>query len=128
MRRVLPILALAAVATVASVASARAAQPVLLSAALRSGHMAVTFSVGAFKPGAIQVATRPQSNPAGGFLPANLVLSETIAAKPDPATGLVRWRTRKALLIRTYYVHVSALDHGGVRHWSNVRVVRAYGA
>src|SRR4249919_785249 len=115
MRRTLPIAALAVAATVASVAFAGPAQPVLRTAALRNGHVNITFTVGDLKPGAIQVATRPQRDPSGGFLPANLVLSETIAATPDQATGLVRWRTRRALLIRTYYIHLSALDNSGVR-------------
>ena len=53
---------------------------------------------------------------------------------PDPATGVVSWRTHKRLAAGTYFVEVSAVESDGVTdcgplrgnclvHWSNVRRV-----
>lgn len=139
MRRALSIVGLVVVATVASVGLAAVTQPVLRSAAQINRHVVVTFTVGDLRPGVIQVATRPERAPSGSFLAANLMLSEVVNAKPDPATALVRWRTRKALPFRTYYVLVSGIETDGVTdckpprrnclvHWSNVRALSAHGA
>jgi hypothetical protein len=134
MKRGLPVWGLAILATVVSVGSAATAEPVLRSATQEHGHVVVSFTVGDLSPGQIQVATKLTMSPSGALLRANVKLRETVAAQPDPTTGLVRWRTRVALSARTYYVQVSGFDAGGVtdckpgllsclQHWSNVRRV-----
>jgi hypothetical protein len=123
MKRVLALALSVGAAALPWPAFAGRGQPVLRSAMLRNGHVVVVLTVGEFEPGSLQVATRPQRGPSGRFLPAYVVLSETIPARPDPVTGLVRWETHRTLLRRTYYVHVSALDSAGASHWSLVRAV-----
>ena len=124
---------------VASAALAATAQPTLRSALQSSSHVVVVFTVGDLRPGVVQIASRPTKGPAGGFVDASLMLTEVVTARPDPATGLVRWRTRHTLPLRTYYVQVSAIETGGSAdckpslrncpvHWSNVRVVSPRGA
>lgn len=124
---------------VASAALAATAQPTLRSARQSDRHVVVVFTVGDLRPGVVQVAVRPTKGPSGGFVAANLMLTEVVSAKPDPATGLVRWRTRHTLPLRRYYVQVSAIETDGVTdckpslrnclvHWSNVRVVSPRGA
>jgi hypothetical protein len=138
MKRALSIVGLAVAAGTASAALAAAGQPTLRSAALINRHVVVEFTVGELTPGVIQVALRPTKSASGNFLAANLVVSEVVGAQPDPASGVVRWRTRKALPFRRYYVQVSGIETGGVTdckpgrrdclvHWSNVRVVSAHG-
>ena len=61
----------------------------------------------------------------------NVRIEETITARPDPATGVVSWRTSRRLSAGIYYVEVSAFATDGVTdcgplrgnclvHWSNV--------
>jgi hypothetical protein len=109
---------------------------VLRSAALVNRHVLVVFTTGELRPGVIQVALRPARGASGGFLAANLALTEAVTAQP--AARVVRWRTRQALPFRRYYVQVSAIGTDGVTgckpsqrrchvHWSKVRVVSAHG-
>ena len=136
MKRGLFVLGLALVAMGASVSTAASPEPVLLSVTQEHRHIVASFTLGEFAPGQIQIATRLRMSPSGAFLRANVKLRETVAAQPEPATGLVRWRTRAALPARTYYVQVSGFETGGVtsckpgllgclslQHWSNVRRV-----
>jgi hypothetical protein len=133
MRRALSIAGLAVAATAASAGLAAAGRPLLRSAALVNGHVLVVLTTGELRPGVIQVALRPTRDASGSFLRANLVLTEAVTAQPDPASGVIRWRTRKALPFRRYYVQVSGIEVGcapsrrSCRHWSNVRIVSAHG-
>jgi hypothetical protein len=134
MKRALPIAGLAVAAGIASAGLAAPGQPMLRSAALVDRHVRVEYTVGELTPGVIQVALRPTKSVSGSFLAANLVVSEVVSARPDPTTGVVRWRTRKALPFRRFYVQVSGIATGckpgrGVCHvrWSNMRIVSAHG-
>jgi hypothetical protein len=64
--------------------------------------------------------------------PPSIKLREAIHASPDPATGVVRWRTNKSLAAGTYYVEVSGIETVGLTdciprradclvRWSNPR-------
>ncbi len=109
--------------------------PVLRSARASHGHVFVTFAVGDLRPGSIEVAVSFATDASGRFLTRNVRLGETITARPDPVTGVVRWRTSGRLPARTYDVEVSGVESDGVTdclpqlrdcfvHWSNVRRVR----
>jgi hypothetical protein len=82
---------------------------VLRSVGRSHGHVVVKFTVGDLSPGVIQVATRSAKARAGGFVPGNVRIEETITAKPDQATGVVSWRTSVRLAAGTYYVEDSAI-------------------
>jgi hypothetical protein len=123
-------LAVAAIAVSAAVAAS--GDPVFRSATGSHGHVVVTFTVGDLSPGVIEVATSAATARAGGFVPGSVRIEETITATPDPATGVVSWRTRRRLPAGTYFVEVSAIATDGVTdcvplrgnclvHWSNVR-------
>jgi hypothetical protein len=130
----LPVAAVIAAGLVASAGRAVPGAPVLRSATASDGHVVVVFTVGDLQPWLIEVASSPGAEASGAFPPRTVRLQEMIRAQVDPATGLVRWRTRHALPARAYYVRVSGVETGGVTdclpqqpnclvHWSNTRRV-----
>jgi hypothetical protein len=131
-------LVLSGAVALASAGVALAGEPTLRTAEASKGHVVVTFLPGDLLPGVIAVATRAARTADGGFLQANVRLRERITAKADPATGIMRFRTRGTISRGTYYVAVSGFlqdpppscvpirSHCAER-WSNVRyfVVRS---
>jgi hypothetical protein len=131
MTRLLASLALA-LATAGAALGFAADAPALRSASQRDGHIVVVFhlppSTAALE---LEVGLRPQTGVTGAFR-SGVRLRERLAAR---GTNPVRWRTPKALPPDRYFVHVSAVDEGGVtsciprtasclEEWSNVlRVV-----
>ena len=122
--------ALVGAGLIATLALAAPGAPVLRSATASQRHVLVVFTIGDLRPWEVEVATSAATEASGGFVPKNVRLREVIRAKPDPSTGLVRWRTRATLPARTYYVRVSAIETDGVTdcppqqrnclvHWSN---------
>jgi hypothetical protein len=94
-------------------------------------HVVIEVSVGDLQPAEFTAATRSAVDADGGLLPKNVRLQETIQL-PASASGVVRWRSPKALPPGTYYVQVTAVEIGGVTdclpklrncddRWSNVR-------
>jgi hypothetical protein len=128
----------AAVGTIALLASsgvAASGPPVLRSVTQIRRHIVVKFTDGDLQPWLIEVAVSRATDASGAFPSANVRLRERITARANPITGLVRWRTRKALRPRVYYVEVSGIESGGVTecppqhhdclvHWSAARRVR----
>ncbi len=124
MRSMLLLLALAALVVPAR---ASADGPQLRSARAVGRHVEVVFSLGDLvRASRIQIAAGPGSR----FTTGALRLSERIAAAPNAATGLVRWRTQGTLRPGRYWVRVSAVDAGEtsctpklsdcLARWSNV--------
>ena len=110
MRSMLLLLALAALAIPAG---ASADGPRLRSAHAVGGHVEVIFSLGGLvRASQIQIASGPRPGPGGRFSPGTVRLTERIAAAPDAATGIVRWRTRGTLRPGRYWVKVSGVDSG----------------
>ena len=108
--------------------------PVLRSASAPHGSVFVTFTVVDLQPWLIEVAVSSQTEALGAFRPDAVRLREVITARPDPSTGLVRWRATKRLATGTYFVHVSGIETDGVTdcrpqardclvHWSGARRV-----
>jgi hypothetical protein len=127
MRRMLVLLALVALAVPAG---ASAGAPRLRSAHAVGRHVEVVFSLGGLaRASKIQIA----AGTGGRFAPGAIRLSEWIAAAPNAATGLVRWRTRGTLRPGRYWVRVSGVDAGEtscmprlsdcLAQWSNVLAV-----
>lgn len=109
-----------------------AGNPVLRSVSETRGHVIATFTLGLDQiPGQLLVTTSRVR--LTGWIPASrIALRESMRTSPDPATGVARWRTRKAVPAGTYYIAVSGVDTGGVTdcmprrptcllRWSNVR-------
>jgi hypothetical protein len=124
MRSILLLLALAALVVPAA---ASADGPQLRAAHAVGGHVEVVFSLGGLvRASQIQIAAGPN----GRFTAGAVRLSERIAAAPNAATGLVRWRTHGVLRPGRYWVRVSAVDAGEtsctpklsdcLAQWSNV--------
>jgi hypothetical protein len=122
---------LAAIAP-ASAAGAVQQVPQLRTVVASRGHVSATFTVGELAPGLIVVGTGARQGISGARLVSHVILRERVTAKPDPHTGLVVWRTRKALPAGAYRVQVSALITEGMtscfprgtdcsQRWSNVR-------
>jgi len=116
------------------VAQASAREPTLRSVRQHDGHLTVIFALGGLAYAAeVEVAVSPRVASDGAFPPANVRLRERMAARTNPATGLSRWTTRRALSPSTYYVQVSGVDVGVtsciprrsncLQQWSNVRKV-----
>jgi len=106
--------------------------PVLHSASAPTRRVLVTFTVGDLQPWLIEVAASSETEASGAFRPDAVRLREVITAKPDPSTGLVRWRTPQRLAPGAYFVHVSAIETDGITdcrpqnrdclvHWSASR-------
>jgi len=106
--------------------------PVLRSASALHGRVLVTFTVADLQPWLIEVAASSQTEGSGAFRSDAVRLREVITARPDPSTGLVRWRATKPLAPGTYFVHVSGIETDGVMdcrsqarecivHWSSSR-------
>src|SRR5207248_9385232 len=106
--------AVGAIALLASPGLAASGAPVLRSVTQVHRHIVVKFTDGDLQPWLIEVAVSRATDASGAFLSANVRLRERITARPNPVTGLVRWRTRKALRPRIYYVEVSGFERGGV--------------
>jgi hypothetical protein len=111
--------------------------PALRSVAQAQRHIVVTFRGADLRPWLVEVAVSRATDGSGAFLPGEVRLREYVTARPDPVTGLVRWRTLKALPARIYYVEVSGIESEGLTdclvqqrsclvHWSNVRRVRVH--
>jgi hypothetical protein len=126
---------LGAILMLAAPGLAASGAPVLRSVTQVHRHVVVRFTDADLQPWLIQVAVSRAADANGAFLSTNVRLRERITARPNPATGLVRWRTRKALPPRVYYVEVSGIESGGVTqcppqhhnclvHWSKARRVR----
>jgi hypothetical protein len=109
--------------------------PVLVAATSMHRHVVVRFTVGDLQPWFIEIAVSPATEASGAFLPGRVRLRERVGAHPDPVTGIVRWRTFGMLAPRTYYVHVSGIEGGGVTdcpvqlpdcivRWSKARILR----
>jgi hypothetical protein len=131
MSRRLALVGLLAAIGTASAAGAVQQVPHLRTATTSRGHVSVTFSVGELVPGLIVVGTGVKQGPSGTSLMAHVVLRERVTTQSDPDTGLVAWRTHKALPAGAYRVQVSALITDGVtscfprgtdctQRWSNV--------
>ena len=125
MRSMLLLLVLAALAVPAA---ASADGPRLRSTHAVNGHVEVVFSLGGLvRASQIQIAAGPAN---GRFAAGAVRLRERIAAAPDAATGLVRWRTKGTLRPGHYWVRVSGVDAGEtgctpklsdcLAQWSNV--------
>ena len=134
MRHAVLVWMLAAAAFGVSAGFAMPGDPVLRTATVSHAHVAVVFTVGDLRPGVIEVATSSARARNGGFVPGSVRTEESITAAPDPATGVVSWRTARRLAAGTYFVEVSAVATDGVTdcrplrgnclvHWSNVRRV-----
>lgn len=132
------VLSLAALAWVGVALADQGPGPTLRAAASSGGHIVVAFSAAEFVPGEIAVATQATRTTNGGFVRANVKLSERITARPDAASGMVRFRTHGRVPLGVYYVVVSGVVQeppvGCVpirsrcaERWSNVlRVVVAH--
>ena len=127
-------LVLAVAAFGVSAGRAMPGDPVLRTATVSHAHFVVSCVVGDLRPGVIEVATSSIRGRNGGFVPGNVRIEESITAAPDPATGIVSWRTARRLSAGTYFVEVSAVATDGVTdcgplrgnclvRWSNVRRV-----
>jgi hypothetical protein len=113
-------------------------EPALRSVVQSSGHIVVVFSLGDLvAPGEIEVATRPDRDVTNSFPTTNVRLRERITTTSDSNAGVVRWRTRGALVPGVYYVVVSGIADSATsciphytrcaEHWSTsfrVRVPR----
>jgi hypothetical protein len=106
-------------------------EPTLVSAAPRSDHVAVTFSLAGLAPGELVAATSPRVSTVGA-LTRGIKLREKLRLRTT--TGMIRARSRGALPDGRYYVQVSGIDLGGAtdcvrsqpgcgQEWSNVRKV-----
>src|SRR4051812_20375517 len=80
-------------AALASTGAAPGGVPTLRAAGASNAHIVVALSPGDLVPGQIAVATQATRTANRSFLPANVRLRERIVAKPDPVTGIVRFRT-----------------------------------
>jgi hypothetical protein len=107
---------------------------VLRSVSSSAGHLIVTFTLPEdLVPGRVLVATSRAG--LSHVTPSSSVkLREAMRPSRDPATGVARWRTHKALPAGTYYVEVSGIKTVGVTdclpqrpdcnmRWSNPRRV-----
>lgn len=123
------------IALLAAPTLAASGAPVLRSITQAHRHVVVTFTNADLQPWLIEVAVSRATDRSGAFLSKNVRLRERIRARPDPATGLVRWRTSTALRPHVYYVEVSGIESGGVTdclpqqpeclvHWSAPRRMR----
>jgi hypothetical protein len=113
---------------------AATAAPLLRSVSAANGHLTVTFTLARDQvPGRVVVATS-RAGLSGPIAGPSVKLREAMHAPVDPATGLARWRTLKALPAGTYYVDVSGIQAVGITgckpirpsclmHWSNSRRV-----
>lgn len=128
-------LAAVTIGLLASSVLAASGAPVLRTAEAVRGHVVVTFTIADLQPWLVEVAVSSTTDTQGEFLTRDVRLRERITARPDPVTGVVRWRTQKRLPARDYYVEVSGIESGGVTdclpqvrsclvHWSNARRVR----
>jgi hypothetical protein len=126
--------AFALASALANGGGAAAGSPVLRSVSASDGHLVVSFTLPRdVLPGRILAATS-RSGLSHLRPSASLKLREAIHASPDPATGMIRWRTRQTLPSGTYYVEVSGIQTVGITdcmprradcgsHWSNPRRV-----
>jgi hypothetical protein len=126
--------ALASASALATGGGATPASPVLRAVSASDGHLVVTFTLPRDAvPGRVLAATS-RSGLSRLKPSATVRLREAIHASPDPATGLIRWRTHQTLAAGTYYVEVSGVQTVGITdcmprradcasHWSNVRRV-----
>jgi hypothetical protein len=107
--------------------------PILRSAKVVHRHLVLKISVVDVRPTELAVAKRRGVNADGALLRKNVRLRETIQL-PGSASGVVRWRSPKALRPGTYFVQVTAVVTDGVtdcppkqrdcnERWSNVRRV-----
>ena len=119
--------ALALALAFATAGSTASGSPVLRSVTASHGHLVVKFTLAQdLIPGRVLAATSRAS--LSRLVPGSAVkLREAMQTSPDPATGIARWRTHKALPPGTYYVEVSGIQSVGVTdcmRWSNsLRVV-----
>ena len=106
----------------------------LRSVSAANGHLIVTFTLARdLAPGRVLVATSRAG--LSTLIPGPSVkLREAMHTSADPATGVARWRTRKALAAGTYFVEVSGVETVGITgctprrpdclmRWSNPRRV-----
>ena len=128
--------ALMTVAALGSVAPAAAGQlPILQSAKVVHRHAVLELSVGVLRPVEFTAANGRALDARGASLPKGIRLRETIQV-PASASGVVRWRSPRALRPGTYFVQVKAIETGagGVTdcppkqrdcntHWSGLRRV-----
>ena len=125
-------LALALLAVGAAAQANTSDNPVLRSVSETQGHVIATFTLGLDQiPGQVLV-TRGRISLTGWIPASRIALRESMRTSPDPATGVARWRTRKAVHAGTYYIAVSGVETDGVTdcmprrascllRWSNVR-------
>src|SRR5439155_3516020 len=122
-----------AVALVGTGLAAGAELPLLRSATAVRWHVVIRIDVSDFQPVEFRVATSRAADRTGALLATNVRLQERITLPLD-ATGIVRWRSPKALRPGTWFVQVRVVDAGGVtecpvtlrqclQRWSNVRRV-----
>jgi hypothetical protein len=95
-------------------ALAASGAPVIRSLSQAHRHVVVTFTSADLQPWLIEVAVSRATDESGAFLSKNVRLRERITARADRATGVVRWRTTKALRPHLYYVEVAGIESGGV--------------
>ena len=132
MRRSVVLTGFALAVVFATASSAATPAPVLRSVSAANGHLIVTFTLARdLLPGRVLVATSRAglANPGSS---STVKLREAMHTSADPATGLARWRTLKALPAGTYYVEVSGRETVGITdcrprgpnclmRWSNPR-------
>ena len=86
-------------------------KPVLLSAAARSGHVVVTFSLRGAVAGSFVAATNPRTD-ISGALTSGVKLREPL--RVGAAAGPARFRSRGVLRRGRYFVQVSGVDPDSV--------------
>jgi hypothetical protein len=107
--------------------------PILRSARVVHRHPVLRIAVAHVRPLALLVATRGAVDAKGALLEKNIRVEEAIQV-PSSQSGVVRWRSSKALRHGSWFVQVTALKIDGVtacppgqsncnERWSNVRRV-----
>lgn len=107
--------------------------PILRSAKVVHRHPVLRIAVADVRPLALLVARRGAVDAKGALLEKNIRVEETIEASSSPS-GVVRWRSPKALRHGIWFVQVTALESDSVtdcppdqsncnERWSNVRRV-----
>jgi hypothetical protein len=107
--------------------------PILRSAKIVHRHPVLKISAVDVRPTEFSAAKRRAVDAEGALLRKNVRLQEAIQL-PASESGVVRWRSAKALRPGTWFVQVTAVETGGVTgcppkmtkcgvHYSNVRRV-----
>jgi len=82
-------------------------RPVLKGAVVARGHLVVGVAPGDLTPGQVVVSTKRARRSDGTFAPTAVRLHERITGTVDAASGVLRYRTTRALAPGVYFVAVS---------------------